>query len=527
MTRYRTHLPIFFLLYLSVNVFSQFDYDSIALDIGYKLQENFDFNEIELFDEKFNEEVFASYVQLENETNNKKVDEFNKQIIAEKYGNLLFKRIQEVNNETSHYHFVNYHIDELKNIYIIFRLFIEDGGINYHQFLFEPSGIAKYTLTDVYFFLGGEYFSESLQEVFYGFLSESMTDEGNFDSNSEKFKMLLKIGKIRNHLRDGKIEKARKIFYEDFTEEQRNLKSLCFLELELIDIENKAAYNELIGRLSAFGREGDPSTYLNTIDFHYLNKDYPKVLEAIDSLYSFTGDEFLSIYKANCYMELNETKKAEEHYKLASEYNPTLGPSYDYLLNFYELTDDKEKYLNTIDTMSKYLQIDFPRMSSLLTEDNPDLVNSIEYQNWFTKKNETYNQELDSLNNLLTANWAFDHMEDFDGNEIPTSDFWIEGYGKGRPSFDFNGNNTFTSTINGDNYHSGNWKFDIAYKTIDFEVEFDKRSNYGKEIIKNGAYRKEDKKYFELYSLYYYEIKADILKLFDPTDGIIVLRKQE
>lgn len=124
MTRPRTNSILFFLFCLSANIYAQFDYDSIALEIGYSLEENFTYDERDLFGSKFNNEVFLSYVIEDEDKDNAVLKEFADEIIAQNYGVLLFDQIQSYLNEDTHYNFVNYYIDDLKkhlyNFQIVF-----------------------------------------------------------------------------------------------------------------------------------------------------------------------------------------------------------------------------------------------------------------------------------------------------------------------------------------------------------------------------------------------------------------------
>ena len=526
MTSSRASFLFICLICLSANVFAQFDYDSIALEIGYSLEENFEYKEIEEFNKKFNNEIFLSYVVLDNAEDNEQLKIFNDEILKKSYGTLLFEQIQSYLSVDSYYNFVNYYIDDLKNIFIIFRLYLEDGGINYHQYLFEPSGVAEYRMTDVYIYLAGEYFSETLQGVFYSMIEGTIDDEGNLDVGSDNFSLMAALGQVRKMKQKGNIEKARKLFFE-IPEEQRSTRELVFLELELTDINDEVAYKKLMERMIEYADEGDPSFYLSTIDYHFLNEDFDKVIESIDSLYEYTGDEFLEIYKGTSYIEMEKYEEAEKSFLLANEYYPDMPPTYDYLLYHYDLTDDKKKFLNTIDSMSKYLFVEFPIMDDMLKSEYPSIILSEEYLEWKEARSKEHYNSLDSLNNLLIGKWVFEGMEKLDGSKLETTEFWEEGYGKVRPNYSFNKKEIFSSQLKGEKFENGFWYIDIASETIDFRSKFDKKSEKGQKIIDNGNYVKENKIFYEVYSLYFLSIGETELKLYDPYEGILIYRKEK
>ena len=527
MTRLRTFLILLFTLCLSANVNAQFDYDSIALTIGYELEEHYTYNEKDLFSKKFNNEVFLSYVLDEDgESDNQVIKEFADEILKQNYGSLLFDQIQSYINEDSHYNFVNYYIDELKNIYIIFRLFFDDGGVNYHQYLFEPSGIAEYSLTDVFIYLSGEYNSKTLQRILYGMLGDAIKEDGKADKDSPHVDLFIKLGKVNQLRKEGKIDEARSLFFS-IPEEQRSSDDFIYIELELIDTNDEKAYRDLMDRMIAKAEAGNPSFYLSTIDYHYLNKDYDKVIEAVDSLYEYTGDEFLEIYKGTAYWEMDKIEEAEKSFLIANEYYPSMTNPYDYLLALYEAEDEKVKFLNTIDTMAKYLYVDLPVMSNMLETEYPAIVATDLYKEWYAKNNKVYTVKKDSLMGIVQGTWKFDSMEMLDGSKMETTEFWEEGYGKVRPSYSFQANGDFSSQLKGEEFEDGFWTVDISNETIDFESVFNKRSKKGKTIIESGYFKVDDKKYYELYSLYLFSIEENTLKLYDPTEGILVYRKED
>ena len=525
MTSFRPLTFLLFFLCLSANVYSQFDYDSIALKIGYDLEENFTYEERELFSEKFNDKVFLSYIlDSEDEQINETLKVYADEILKSDYGGLLYDQIQSYLDEDTYYNFVNYYIDDLKNIYIVFRLFFDDGGINYHQYLFEPSGIAEYTLTDIYLYLSGEYNSQTLKRVLYGMVQDSGMKDGIINPDSEQVKLYSVLGRVNQLRKMGKIDEAREIFFS-IPQEKRDEESLIYIELELTDIEDEVAYKNLMERMITLAGENNPSLYLATIDYHFLNEDYEKLISAVDSLYGYTGDELLELYKGNAYWQMDRIEEAENSFLLANEYYPTMPAPYDYLLGLYEHEDEKLKFLNTIDTMAKYLMVEHPLMEEILEEQHPEIVASDEYKAWSQKKSKAYNMKKDSLSNLVSGVWSFDGMEQYDGEKMETTEFWEEGYGKVRPNYSFNPEGEFTSELKGENFEEGAWKVDIANETIDFESMFNRRSKKGKKIIDGGYFKVKDKVYYEIYSLYILSVEGDTLKLYDPTEGILVYKK--
>lgn len=527
MTRNRIFLFLLFILCLSANVDAQFDYDSIALDIGYGLEENFTYNEKESFVSKFNTEVFLSYVlEEEGNSDNKIIREFADEIIEKNYGALLFDQIQSYLGDDSHYHFVNYYVDELKNIYVIFRLFFDEGGVNYHQYLFEPSGIAEYALTDVFIYLSGEYNSKTLQRILYGMLGNAIKEDSNFDDDSSKMDILITIGQVNQLKNAGKIKEAKELFFS-IPEEKRSSDDFIYIELELTDVEDEEAYRALMERMVAKAEEGNPSFYLTTIDYHYLNEDYDKVIEAVDSLYTYTGDEFLELYKGTSFWEMGKFEEAEKSFLIAQEYYPSMPNPYDYLLALHEEQNEIGKFLNVIDTMSKYLYVDLPVMADMLDTEYPEIVATEIYKQWYSKNNTIYSTKKDSLINLIEGNWKFNGMTNLDGSDMETTEFWEEGYGKVRPSYLFQSNGAFKSQLKNQEFEDGLWTVDISNNTIDFESLFNKRSKKGKKIIESGYYKLVDKNHYELYSIYIFSIEDNILKLYDPTKGVLVYHKEE
>ena len=519
----RTYFLIALFISLSANVFSQIDYDSIAIDLGYLLEENFSYNEDSLFREKFNNETFLSFINLKDPDGNQNVEEFNEKFAAENFGAILFNRLEALVSGESSYKFINYSVDEVKNIYLIFRLYSEEAGINYHQYLFEPSGIGSYRITDVYFFLNGEYFSKTLETHYYNTLESVVgLEEGN---ENNEFKTAIALVRIRRLIDTGNLKKARKIFYRDLSEEERSKKDYIFLELELTDVEDVEAYKSLTERMVNFAEEGNPSFYLSAIDFYYLDEKYHKVIEVVDSLYSFTGDTFLEIYKASSYLELEDYESAEQSLIKANEHHPGMYTTYDMLFYFYELRDELPKFLNVLDTMSKYLNIDYKFLEKSVPLEYPQFVANDTYKDWITERLNLRKIKADSLAMKLSGQWVFQGSQDFEGNDIETSLFWVGDYGKTRPNLNFSEDKNYHASINNEPYKQGIWDFDFGHNTIDFFVPFDEKTSEGKEIIEGGYYEVIDEDFFETYSYYYFSIENDVLKLYDVDHGLNIYKK--
>ncbi len=512
----------FFFLSLSANVYTQIDYDSIALELGYLLQENFEYNEEELFDAKFNNEVFLSFITLTDPNGNKAIEKFNKKFGEDNYGNIIFQKLQEAVNEGSDYTFINYTIDDFKNIYIIFRLYNAGGGVNYHQYLFEPSGIKKYRITDIYYFLNGEYISQLLQTQYYETI-EKLTDPD--EVKSQELKDMIALVRVRRLIENGKIEKANKIYYRDLSEKERAKKQHIFLEMELTDPADTQAYTKLTDKMISYAEEGDPSFYLSAIDHYFMREEYQKVIDAVDSLYTFTGDEFLEIFKASSYMQLNDNEAAEASLLKAIEYYPTMTPSYDMLLYFYESREDIPKLLNTLDTMGKYLSIDIKFLSQTIPNQYPEITQTETYKNWIGDRLTVRKIKVDSMSKILLGSWEFQGTEDFDGNAIETSSFGIEEYGNQRPDFSFSADWNFTATFDAVVYKQGKWDFDLAYETFDFFTLFDKKSAEGKTLIDQGNFQVIEGDYYEPFSYYYHSFDDEYLRLYDRENGLNVYKK--
>ena len=512
-----------FLLSLSANVYTQINYDSIAIELGYLLEENFTYDEASLFEEKFNDEAFKAYITIKDPDGNKDIEQFNKSFLSEDIGPEIYNRIQGFLNSETSYTFVNYTIDELKNIYIIFRLYSETGGLNYHQYLFEPSGIGAYRITDIYFFLNGEYISSTMETHYYNAIEGIVATEEGVESS--ELKSLFALARIRRLIDGGNIKKARKIFFRDLSEEDRKKKDYIFLELELTDPNDEAAYKDITERMVNFAEDGNPSFYLSAMDFYYLNKEYDKVITAVDSLYSFTGDYFLEIFKGTAYMELKDFESAEASLIKANDYAPEMATTYDLLFYFYDQIDDTPKFLNVLDTMSKYLKVDYKFLEKTMPVEYPQIVSKDTYTDWIDTRMKVRTMKADSLSEILMGKWVFQRSEDYQGNEIETSEYWEGDYGNTRPDITFSEGGNFSSRFDQEIHAEGTWDFDFNHSTFDFYVPFDKKSMEGKDIIESGFYEVVEGEYIELYSLYYYSIEEEYLKLFDPQNGLNVYKK--
>lgn len=256
--------------------------------------------------ERFNQ--IATYTEYQSNTLKKYqkgfTEGFSKGIAS------LPEKIIAVVDNGGYYDFLEYYYDtEAQTYRMLFRLFSEEDGINYHDFHLIKSDGAFY-VQDIYIYLTGENLSETANKIYLMSMPKNLFEKIISGDDSENMKHMMegvKNQKIGNnslaidHLNRVKGEISHSKIYH-------------VIKILAASDEDETIYMEaMLDMQKDFAK--DPTCQLLSIDYYFLNGELDKALGAIDDLEEKTGDSFLNYQRANLLFNSDRTEEAIPYYE--------------------------------------------------------------------------------------------------------------------------------------------------------------------------------------------------------------------
>ncbi len=217
----------------------------------------------------------------------------------------LPERIIE-DTKDGYYDFVNYYYNsDDQNYHVLFRLYNPLGGINYHDYvLVQGSDSENLLFSDMYIYLSGENFSDTLKRLFKASLST------NKKSTNKEFSKLLKVIASYN---SGNIEQS--LSYADNIQGPLAKDKFFMIYKSIIASQSSEdAYLESLKNLVTVHND-DPTINLNKIDYYLYVEEYANAKVAIEQLMEETQDDFLHLLLGNLSMEQNKFTEAQNSFK--------------------------------------------------------------------------------------------------------------------------------------------------------------------------------------------------------------------
>lgn len=298
----------------------------------------------------------------------------------------LSERIMADIENNGYYDFINYRYDEEAQTYfILFRLY-STSGINYHDYRIlkdETTGALKYS--DIYIYLSGEEFSESLGRLVkfalnaYNNKKIKTQEDTDFDN--------LQSGIVYN--RNGEFKSAYKALQKIKGSLSKDKFFLILNTLVASNVDEKT-YKKSLKELIETHAD-DPTIFLNKIDYYLLEGQYDDALKSIDLLKEKTQDDFLEFLKAGVYYEAEDYTKALESFKYIIDNYPGFfeaQSSYISLLAVLERNDEIVTYLDVM--LEEYDKPDLIQYLEELDENDEnvfeDFIKTDVYKTWKAKE---------------------------------------------------------------------------------------------------------------------------------------------
>ncbi|PTX62905.1 hypothetical protein C8N46_102306 [Kordia periserrulae] len=334
--------------------------DKKVIALGEALSASFYEEELSsFFIDNFDIESFAKKALSINEKVNESnaLDEFNntfgKDYFLERFEQFPETIRADIENGAS-YSIVNfyYHLDE-KKYHLLFRLFTEGEGINYHDYQLGYKD-DKFVLQDVFVYFTGQYFSETYKDLY------SLTiPSDDVEANKNRLKSLLFFRLYRNLIAKKKYKEifallntlegeftTKKIYYITKIKIATQINEV--FQLEAIDELLKAFPNDIASRLMA-------------VDYYIMLKDYNTTMLLLDDLQATTEDLFIEYIRANVAWEFEDYELAEKAYATTIKEYPDFENAklnLLYLYDFLEKHEDNIVLLNSMIESEEYLKKD-------------------------------------------------------------------------------------------------------------------------------------------------------------------------
>jgi len=267
-----------------------------------------------VLDKGFDKDVFIERMHLPNSTEAKGFSNG----IAE-HLDFGTKITSELSDHIS-FQFIKHYIKDDKH-HVIFRLFDDkESTLNYHDYeLLKKHD--KCLVADVYIYMSGETLAETMGNLFktlYDRVDEAGEKGlGNIDNVKE----------IKELVQKGKSAEAKKMF-DELPAYLKKSKAILLLNVSICSNLSSEEYD---GAIKAF-REAfpdEPNMNLMMIDGYYLQKDYEKMLAAVNALDSqINKDPLLDYYRYMSYKLMEDKATAKTYLKQVVKNMPEFQGGY-------------------------------------------------------------------------------------------------------------------------------------------------------------------------------------------------------
>lgn len=321
---------------------------------------------------------------LYNDTSNSFYAEFNKGFSTGfrnrfDFGETLLLELKK----DGHYNYLRYWKEDDESYHILFRLYA-DSGLNYHDYKIVKQN-ENFLIDDVYIYLAGETFSQSIGRVYGAFLLQRVKEKMGDTIDKLNLIQIQKITDIKVLLNENKYEEALKIYNSvpDFVKKEKPFRLIkIFITQNLEEEKYLEAMDEYA---NAF--PNDPSQYLTAIDRYFLQKNYEKTLEMIDSIDSKVGgDDFLDIHRANVYYQKGDLDASEYYFKRLTENYPYFVDGYDSLLSVYIIKENYKEAVNILDILIEEFSYSKESLVEAIESNFETFFKSPVFNKWKAKK---------------------------------------------------------------------------------------------------------------------------------------------
>jgi tetratricopeptide (TPR) repeat protein len=296
----------------------------------------------------------------------------------------LGKQLVDAQDEESDFHLLRLRMDGGAP-HALYRV-ISKAGINYLDLELARNAKGEAVVVDIYPYISGELFSETLRRTFLQAANEAGHDlmDKLLGKEQEFLENLPKLQAMQRLTQEEKFAEAVKTFDELPPSLRRN-KSFLLIRLHAASQLEESEYQKAIQEFEK-AHPNDPSLDLISIDGHMMRKDFAAVMKTIDRLDARVKDPYLQYLRGSVMLEKGDGKAARRLFQATLDAEPRLVLPYWTLIGL-SLQDkqykDTARYLTAIE---RDAGVELNDLEGL--EQYEGFVKSKEYKAWKKERQE-------------------------------------------------------------------------------------------------------------------------------------------
>ncbi|MEX0275311.1 MAG: tetratricopeptide repeat protein [Flavobacteriaceae bacterium] len=256
--------------------------------------------------------------------------------------------VKEVENG-GFYDLISLRYDVLEKTYhLLFRLYSETSGLNYHDYQLVYRNEGEFKVLDVYTYTTGENLSRTINNIYLLSLPKTIVDK------------FLSFGKMASHIKLGRASqmiqkgnyKGAHMLLESLNGSLNDQKIFHVLNIQCSQFLNEETHLKALEGLRKHFPH-DHSTNLMLIDYYILQNDSDGALTCIHRLEKSTQDNFLDYIRGNVYVSANQFNRALPYYLKTVENYPLYVNARLNIIACQVQIGDFHKAITEIDTMIK------------------------------------------------------------------------------------------------------------------------------------------------------------------------------
>jgi hypothetical protein len=244
--------------------------------------------------------------------------------------------------------------------HLLFRLY-DEGSINYHDYELNRSD-GRPKVADIFIYMSGENFSETLKTIFVQF-----QDELSGPLENESTGWVKKMPDIRSLITKGKHQEALDI-YNSMPEKIKRGRVFQIVHVEICSGLSDEEYSKAIADYETL-YPNEPNMQLLLIDGYIIRKDYDKALNAVNELDKMIDkDPLLDFHRAMCYTLMKDDEKRVECLERLIKNLPDFEEGILELLADYLETNQFEKAKPLVDRFKNKSEFNQATLTMLLNQ---------------------------------------------------------------------------------------------------------------------------------------------------------------
>lgn len=268
---------------------------------------------------------------------------------------------------------------------VLFRLALDNGGANYHDYPVVRQADGKVRAVDIYIFTSGEMITETLRRLFISAAyeeSKSILDRlsGKEDAFAKNMPLINKMSAAKNQ---GDNEAVLTCYKQLPAEVQKEKFVLLFAMMAAQNV-NDEEYEAIIETFKT-AHPKEPCLDFILIDYYFLRKEYAQALASckrMDKL--LDGDAHMRCMSGRLYNLQEKRPQAKAMFQKAVEIEDDFLPAYQELWAISLLDKDYDESVRLLDVMNQKCNTQFKELAE--SEDNAEFLQSPQYQKWKEKR---------------------------------------------------------------------------------------------------------------------------------------------